>query len=212
MKPFSLYLVTEQEISLGRSNAEVIESAITGGVSIVQLRQKKWNKERYLADAKILARLCKKNNVIFVINDYIDIALDVGADGVHLGQEDMSIMDARKMCGKKLLIGKSTHSLEQALVAENEGADYISIGPVFETRAKPYTIGVDVVRDVVSHVRIPVVAIGGITLSTIQDVMDTGAHIIAVISGIVSAPDIEDQTKKYVNVLRWNHEQREITN
>lgn len=207
---YNLYVVTEEEISNGRTNREVVESAIDGGASIIQLRQKKWDKQKYREEAKKLVRLCKENKIMFVVNDYIDIALEVGADGVHLGQEDLPIADARKICGRKLLIGKSTHSLQQAIDAEKEGADYISIGPVFQTRAKPYTVGIETLRQVSRAVKIPVVAIGGINVSNIDSVMQAGARNIAVISAVVSANDVELAARRLANKIAHYHETRYV--
>ena len=155
----ALYLVTESNLARGRPNSYMVSKAIEGGATIVQLREKEWTKEQYAEEARIIAGICKEHSVFFVVNDYPDIARDVGADGLHLGQEDMPLSQARRIYSG--VIGKSTHSREQALAAVVEGADYISIGPVFPTRKKPNPVGLQLVREMAPKLPIPFVAIGG---------------------------------------------------
>ena len=113
-----LYVITESAISRGRSNEFVVKEAIKGGAGIIQLREKQWDKNKIKKEAIKLLKICRKNNVLFIVNDYVDVALEIGADGVHLGQSDMPISEARKICGNKLVIGLSTHSVEQAVKAD----------------------------------------------------------------------------------------------
>lgn len=196
-----LYVITESALSKGRSNAAVVAAALSGGARWIQLREKTWSKEQYLTEAKIIAKLCKKYCVPFIVNDHVDIACAVDAYGVHLGQEDMPIAEAKKIATKKLIYGKSTHSLQQALDAAAEGADYISVGPIFQTRAKPYTVGIELITQVRNKINIPFVAIGGITMATIHEVRNAGAYWIAMISAIVTAHDIRKTTQAYATIL-----------
>jgi len=121
-----LYVITESSISKGRGNEEVVRGAIAGGVEIIQLREKQWDKNKVKEEAIKLLKICRENNVLFILNDYVDIALEIGADGVHLGQSDMSIKEARNLSNKNnnnLIIGLSTHSIEQAINANKEDVD-----------------------------------------------------------------------------------------
>lgn len=197
----TLYLVTESNLAKGRTNEEIVNAAIRGGVGMVQLREKEWDKKRYEEEANKLVKICHAHNVFFVVNDYPDIAKTIGADGLHLGQEDMPIAKARVIAGQQIVIGKSTHSQEQAIAAQGEGADYISIGPVFPTRKKPNPVGTKLIREIMPHLHIPVVAIGGIKLHNLSEVLGAGAKSIAVISAIVEADNIEDETRKFVREI-----------
>src|SRR3989338_6805373 len=140
MKTFNfdnkLYVITESAVSKGRSNEFIVKEAIKGGAEIIQLREKNWDKRKVREEAIKLLKICRENNVLFIVNDYADIALEIGADGVHLGQSDIPIKKARKICGDKLIIGLSTHSVEQAVKAGKEDVDYITMGPVYKTSAK----------------------------------------------------------------------------
>ena len=196
-----LYLVTEENLSKGRTNAEIVKAAIKGGVKIVQLREKDWPKEKYWKEAIKLRKICRDHHVLFIVNDYPDVAKDIAADGLHLGQSDMSIAEARKIVGR-MHIGKSTHSKEQAWAAQDEGADYISIGPIFPTRKKPNPVTSRLIREVAPYLKTPFVAIGGIKLSNIGEVLAAGAKTVAVISAIVEAEDVEETTRQFVHKLQ----------
>src|SRR3989338_1161487 len=196
-----LYVVTESSISKGRSNEFVVKEAIKGGAKIIQLREKQWGKNKIREEAIKLLKICKKNNALFIVNDYIDIALEIGADGVHLGQSDVPIQEARKLCGDKLIIGLSTHSVEQAIKADKEAVDYITIGPIFKTRAKDYTVGTEIISKVLSEANKPVIAIGGINIDNINSVLGQGIKSVAVISAVVSANDIKKAARELASKL-----------
>ena len=200
MKDYEFYLVTESSLAMGRSNKDIIAEAINGGAGIIQLREKEWAKERYLEEAKILSRICHAHGVLFVVNDYPDVAVQVEADALHLGQEDIPIAQARKIVGRRK-IGKSTHSREQALAAVREGADYISIGPIFPTRKKPNPVGVGLIRALAPVLKIPFVAIGGIKLENVDEVLSAGATSIAVISAVVEAEDVRAATAAFAHKI-----------
>ena len=197
-----LYVITESGISKGRSNEEVVREAIKGGAEIIQLREKNWSKDRVKEEAIKLLKICKEKNVFFILNDYVDVALEIGADGVHLGQTDMSISEAREICGNKLIIGLSTHSIEQAIKADKEDVDYITIGPIYKTRAKDFTVGTEIIKEVVSKVEKPVIAIGGINKNNIDEVLKQDIKGVAVISAVVSAENVKEAAKKLVQKIK----------
>jgi thiamine-phosphate pyrophosphorylase len=194
MKDFHLYVITGEQFYQDRDYLEVIEEAIQGGADIVQLREKYKSKRELLQMAKELKKLTAKYNVPFIVNDHLDIALAVDADGIHIGQNDLPLAEARQIMGPDKIIGISTHALEEAIEAENNGADYIGVGPVFETKSKVDVVdpvGLEYVKEVVAHTSIPFVAIGGIKLHNLNDVLEAGAKRICVISAIVGAEDVK---------------------
>ena len=197
-----LYVITESAISKGRGNEEIVREAIKGGAEIIQLREKDWGKDRIKEEAVKLLKICRENNVLFIVNDYVDVAMEIGADGVHLGQSDMSIEEARKICGDKLIIGLSTHSVEQAVDADQEDIDYITIGPIFKTRVKDYEVGVEIIKPVLDNVLKPVIAIGGINKENIDEVLEQGAESVAVISAVVSADDVKKAASELVKKIK----------
>jgi len=205
MKSFNfenkLYVITESAISRGRSNEFVVKEAIKGGAKIIQLREKQWDKNRIREEAIKLLKICRKNNALFIVNDYVDVALEIGADGVHLGQSDMSISEARKICGNKLIIGLSTHSIKQAVKADKEDVDYITIGPIFKTRVKDYTVGPEIIKEILKKIKKPLIAIGGINKGNIDSVLGQGAKSVVVISAVVGAEDVKEAARGLVNKL-----------
>ena len=200
-----LYVITESGISKGRSNEFVVKEAIKGGADIIQLREKQWDKNKIREEAIKLLKICRKNNVLFIVNDYVDVALEIGADGVHLGQSDMPISEARKICGNKLIIGLSTHSVEQAVKADKEDADYITIGPIFKTRSKDYTIGTEIIKEILRRGKKPLIAIGGINNDNIDSVLGQGAKSVAVISAVVGADDVSNAARELVEKIKKAH-------
>ncbi|MCA0755000.1 thiamine phosphate synthase [Paenibacillus sp. N4] len=190
-KDFRLYVITAESNHPGKALVDVMEQTLIGGADILQLRNKTGSREEVLGQAKALRELTRKYNVPFIINDYPDIVLEVDADGVHLGQEDLPIAEARRLLGPEKIIGISTHSLQQALAAERDGADYIGVGPVFPTDTKPGRAAVTTsyVAEAARHVTIPFVAIGGITLGNVDTVLASGARRICSVSAIVGSSD-----------------------
>lgn len=192
MIDYSLYLVTDRSLSKGRPTSEIVAGAVAGGVTCVQLREKQCRTREFVDEALALKPLLKDCNIPLIINDRLDVALAVEADGVHLGQDDMPITMARAIAGSSLIIGISAESTEDALRAEQEGADYIGISPVFATPTKTDTgppLGLDGVRKIREVVDIPLVGIGGINELNAAEVIAAGADGIAVVSAIVSADD-----------------------
>lgn len=187
---YSLYLVTDRSLSNGRSTQTIVEAAIFGGVSCVQIREKNCSTREFVEQARALQPVLKQHRVPLIINDRLDIALAVGADGIHLGQEDMHISDARRLAGDKMIIGISAENLGDAIAAERQGADYIGISPVFATSTKTDTappLGLEGIRRIRANLSIPLVGIGGIDQKNARDIISAGADGVAVVSAIVSA-------------------------
>ncbi|SFL77408.1 thiamine phosphate synthase [Candidatus Frackibacter sp. WG13] len=196
---FKLYVITNQSISQGKSNLEVVKEDIAGGADIIQLREKNMSAKELVAMGIELKKITARKGIPLIVNDRVDIALAINANGVHLGQDDLPIKEARKILGRDKIIGISTHSLEQAKEAEANGADYIGVGPVFATQTKPdYTpVGLDLVKKVSNEVNIPFVAIGGIKIDNVGQVLNVGVDRVAVVSGIVAADNVKLATKGY---------------
>ncbi len=187
-----IYPVTCEELSQGRSNLEVLEAVIRGGTKIIQLREKEYQKKDLFHMALKFREVTAKAGVLLIINDHVDIALGVEADGVHLGQDDLPVQVARKLA-PDLLIGASTHSLEQALQAEKDGADYINIGPIFSTKTKEgveRSLGPEAIATISSHVEVDFTVMGGINEANIDQVLAQGARRVAMVTAITKAPDI----------------------
>lgn len=187
-----LYVVTDAGLSRGRSHRAVIEAAIIGGATIVQYREKYASTRQMIEEALELRDLTRRAGVPLTVNDRVDVALAVDADGVHVGQDDMPVALARRLIGNKLL-GVSVHSLSEALQAVRDGADYLGVGPIFATTTKPDAgppIGLDGLRAIRQHVSIPIVAIGGINQDNAADVVRAGVDGIAVVSAVVAADDV----------------------
>ena len=195
-----LYLITDRKIS-GLSHASAVKQAISSRIGIVQLREKDLPKMEIFREAAAIRTLTRKSRVTFIINDYVDIALATDADGVHLGQDDLPIHEARKILGRKKIIGISTRTLKQAIDAESSGADYIGFGPVFSTSTKRTVRpkGLKAIRDIRRHIKIPLVAIGGIKSDNVTDILDAGADAFAVASGVLRG-DIINNIMRYVSV------------
>lgn len=186
-----LYAVTDRTWLDGRSLADCVAQVIAGGATFVQLREKDAPREEIIALAEEIAPLCQRAGVPFVIDDDVDAALAVGADGVHVGQDDTACTDARRILGPDAIIGVSAQTVEQALKAQADGADYLGVGAVIATDTKPDAAKVsrDELRAIVAAVDIPVVIIGGLNAQTVDSFADTGVDGIAVVSALFAAQD-----------------------
>jgi len=198
---FPIYLITDRVIS-GLSHVQACRLALKSGIRIIQLREKLMSKKELYHEALALRSLTRRHRAIFIVNDYIDIALSADADGVHLGQEDMPLEEARKIMGKKKIIGISTHSLKQALAAEVGGADYIGFGPMFNTSSKDAGSpkGLKALKELRKHIKIPIVAIGGISPENILSVLEAGADTVAVMSAVLKG-DIKINTARLLKAV-----------
>ena len=196
-----LCFITDRSIC-NLSCEEMSLAVLQTGVKWIQYREKNKTRNELYADSVRIRELTKDYQAAFIVNDYADIAMSVEADGVHLGQDDLSLREARSMMGREKIIGISTHDVNQAVAAEEEGADYIGFGPVFHTTTKDAgkPKGVDMLREIKKQVRIPVVAIGGINLENLESVLDTGIDAVAVSSAILRS-DIETHAKKIMEII-----------
>jgi thiamine-phosphate pyrophosphorylase len=187
-----IYPVTCRKLSAGRSDLEVLEAVIRGGSKIIQLREKECGGGELYRLALQFREITEPAGVLLIINDHLDIALAVGADGVHLGQDDLPVAVARRLA-PDLLIGASSHSLEEALAAQRAGADYVNIGPIFPTNTKEVgtrILGPDAIVVIAPHLSVPFTVMGGINGSNIDQVVAAGARRVAVVTAITQAPDM----------------------
>jgi thiamine-phosphate pyrophosphorylase len=199
-----VYPVTCERLSGGRSNLEVLDAVIRGGARIIQLREKEYSKRDLFLLALTFREVTTRAGVLLMINDYLDVALAVGADGVHLGQDDLPLSAARRLA-PDLLIGISTHSLEEALEAERAGADYVNIGPIFATGTKAGVergLGPEAIASIGSRLSVPFTVMGGITAANLDEVLAGGARRIAVITAITQAADIAQAVRGFRERIR----------
>lgn len=199
-----LYAVTDRHWLHGRSLYSVVKQSLDGGATFLQLREKSLDDAAFLAEAKELQALCRSYRVPFIVNDNVDIALAVDADGVHVGQHDMAAGDVRAKLGSDKILGVSAQTVEQAKRAEAQGADYLGVGAVFPTGTKDDAapLSHDTLRAICEAVSIPVVAIGGITLENLPQLAGSGISGIAVVSAIYAAADIPAATRSLKDAVR----------
>ena len=189
---YSLYLVTDRALARGRATADVVRAAVAGGVSCVQLREKNGGTREFIEETRAVQAALRGTGVPLIVNDRVDVALAVGAEGVHLGQGDMPIADARRLGPPEWIIGISAESVADAIRAERDGADYVGVSPVFATPTKAdhaAPLGLEGLRAIRAAVNIPLVAIGGIHAGNAREVVRAGADGLAVVSAIVAADD-----------------------
>lgn len=197
-KDLLLYAVTDRHWLNGETLYSQVEKALKGGATFIQLREKKLDEGSFLEEAKEIQKLCKEYNVPFVINDNVEIAKKINADGVHVGQSDMEAQNVREILGDDKIIGVSAQTVEQALLAEKHGADYLGVGAVFKTGSKDDAeeVSHDELERICKAVSIPVIAIGGITHDNVKELAGRGIVGIAVISAIFGQKAIENATKE----------------
>lgn len=209
---FNLYLVTDRKNTAGRDLMEVLEEALAGGVKAIQLREKDLSAKELYPLASSMRKLTARYGARLIVNDRIDIAMAVDADGVHLGVGGSPITVARKLVGEGKLIGASCHGRDEALSAEEAGADFVTFGPVFYTSSKAAygdPVGIDELAAVSSLLRIPVFALGGIKRGNSARAIAAGAHGIALISAILAAADPRDETSRLLEFLSETEQQKD---
>jgi thiamine-phosphate pyrophosphorylase len=204
--PRGIYGITAEPFSCGRSNIEVARQMIAGGIKIIQYREKRPHKSlgAMLAECCQIRALTREHGVLFIVNDHVEIAMLSDADGVHVGQDDLPVAAVRRLVGADRLIGLSTHSPEQARQAVAAGADYIGVGPLFNTRTKADVcapVGLDYLKYVVENVSIPFVAIGGIKAHNIAQVVRCGARTLCLVTEIVGAEDIAATVRQLTDAM-----------
>jgi thiamine-phosphate pyrophosphorylase len=203
--PTDLYCITAEDYSLGRSNIEVVKQWIEAGIKVIQYREKDKDMKLKYQDCKIIRALTKEAGITFIVNDDIDLAMMVEADGVHIGQDDFPIEAVRKLVGDQMIIGISTHSPEQAQAAVKSGADYIGVGPIFKTSTKKNVcqpVGLEYLEYVVNNISIPFVAIGGIKESNVKEVVKCGAQCVAMVTEITKAQDIGEKISGLRKIIK----------
>lgn len=193
--PQGLYGITAEKYSLGRSNIEVVRAMIEGGIRVIQYREKRHEKSyrQILEECRSIRQLTREAGVMFIVNDHLDIALLVDADGLHVGQDDLPVAEARRLLGDERIIGLSTHSPEQARAAVAEGADYIGVGPIYATSTKDDVcapVGLEYLEYVRDNIELPWVAIGGIKRHNLDQLVARGAKTVCLVTEIVGSEDI----------------------
>ena len=197
-------MILDRTAPRGRDLREVLDGVIAGGGRLVQFREKEWPSRRCLPLLEDLRRRAKQAEVGFVVNDRLDLALAVEADGFHVGQDDLPAPLARRLLPASMFLGVSTHSLAEARQAERDGADYIAVGSIFPTASKPefHLVGLDLLRAVRREVKAPLLAIGGITADNVAEVIEAGADGAAVISAVCAARDPAEATRRLLERIR----------
>ncbi len=200
----SLYVVLDRVAARGRDLVELLDAAVAGGCRMVQLREKESPSGRLLPVAERLRARCAAAGVTFIVNDRVDLALAVQADGVHLGQDDLPARVARPLLRPGMILGVSTHGVEQARAAQADGADYIAVGSMFATPTKAdfQLVGPDLLRKLRGEIRVPLVGIGGITHDNVQEVVRAGADGVAVISAVCAAGDPRAASERFLGLIR----------
>lgn len=201
-----LYVIIDTEALRGRDEVEVAKQAISGGAKAIQLRDKNRNKGEILSKARELKALCVQSYVLFIVNDYLDIAIASDADGLHLGQEDLPVSTARQLLPIDRIIGCSTKTIAAALQAQTDGADYVAVGSMYPTASKTDThvVGLETLHQIREAISIPIVAIGGIDAKNAGKVLAAGADSVAVISAVLGAEDVEEAARQLAQSMEVN--------
>lgn len=191
-KSLRLYAVTDRTWLNGRTLLEVVRESIDGGATLIQLREKNLGYDDFKSEALEIQALCREHNIPFIVNDNVELACEIDADGVHVGQSDMNAVNVRKMTGTGKILGVSVRTAEEAILAERQGADYLGAGAVFHTGSKDDAVDIthEALKEICSSVKIPVVAIGGINAGNIHELEGSGIDGIAVISAIFASDNI----------------------
>jgi thiamine-phosphate diphosphorylase len=200
----SLYVILDRGAARGRDLLALLDAAVAGGCRMVQLREKEWPAGRLLPVAERLRERCAATGVTFIVNDRVDLALALGADGVHLGQDDLPARAARPLLRPGMILGVSTHSVRQARAAMADGADYIAVGSMFATSTKAdfQLVGPQLLRKLRDEISVPLVGIGGITHDNVEEVIRAGADGVAVISAVGAADDPRAASERFLALIR----------
>ena len=202
--PEGIYGITGDNFAHGKSNLECVKAMIEGGIKIIQYRDKTKSIKEKVKEAREIRELCKRNEVVFIVNDHVDIAILVDADGVHIGQDDMDPSDVRKLIGDNKIIGLSTHSEEQGMKAYlNPDVDYIGVGPIFHTTTKDTApVGLGYLEYAVKNLHLPFTAIGGIKEHNLHEIISKGAKNVCLVSDIVGADNITEKVKELQKLMK----------
>ena len=203
MKDPRLYVILDRAAARGRDLLTILDATLAGGCRLVQLREKEWPSGRLLPMAERLRDRCRAAGATFIVNDRLDLALALGADGVHLGQDDLPPAAARPLLRPGMILGLSTHSLEQARAAQAAGADYVAVGSMFPTGTKPdfQLVGPELIGKLRGEIGVPLIGIGDITHDNVAQVIRAGADGVAVISAVCGAPNPEAATRRFLGLI-----------
>ena len=202
---WDLYVVTDSKVFPGRSHVEEAKAAIAGGVKVIQFREKQMIDREIIATGKVLRSITTEAGVDLIVNNRVDIALALGADGVHVGQDDMPVALARQIMGPNKIVGASASNVAEAVRAEKDGANYVAASPVFATPTKadaPPQTGLKGLKEITEAVRVPIVAIGGIGLENVEEVVAAGADVVAVVSAVICAQDMRKAAEELRSAIR----------
>lgn len=202
--PQGIYGITGDNFAHGKSNLECVKAMIEGGIKIIQYRDKTKSIKEKVKEAREIRELCREHGVVFIVNDHVDIAILVDADGVHIGQDDMDPSDVRKLIGDNKIIGLSTHSEEQGMKAYlNPDVDYIGVGPIFPTTTKDTApVGLEYLEYAVKNLHLPFTAIGGIKEHNLHEIISRGAKNVCLVSDIVGADDIAEKVRQLQKLIK----------
>ncbi|MDR7417813.1 MAG: thiamine phosphate synthase [Armatimonadota bacterium] len=201
----SLYVITDRAIGRDRPLEDVVAAAIRGGATMIQFREKMWPARRMVEMGRRLKAITQPAGVPLIVNDRADVALAVDADGVHVGQDDLPVADARRLMGPDRIVGASAGTVAEAVQAEADGADYVGVGSIYGTTSKPDAgdaIGPEALSQIRAALRIPIVAVGGITVANAAEAIQHGAHGVAVISAVVGADDVREAARRLAEIVR----------
>lgn len=205
IKNWHLYVITDEQLSRAKSHVEIAQAAIEGGADVIQLRDKMASGRKLYEDALAIRKITRDAGAIFIVNDRLDIALAVDADGLHVGQKDLPAKIARRLMGENKILGLSAENLPEAVQAEKDGANYLGVGPIFEARSTKFDAGeprgLALLREIRQACHSPIIAIGGIHRNNARETIRAGADGIAVISAIVSADDISRATRELREIV-----------
>ena len=205
--PYDLYVVTDEKLKKGLTHQQIAKKALAGGADVIQLRDKAMTGRELFITACKIREITRNAGTLFIVNDRIDIAIASGADGVHLGQDDLPLCEARQMAPENFIIGVSVGSVAEAVNAEADGADYVAVSPVFGTGTKPDAgpgHGTALITAIKQNISIPVIGIGGIQKENIREVLVAGADGVAVISAIINSDDIAKTAQEFKSLIRHN--------
>jgi len=204
---WDLYLITEESLSDGRKSLEVVREAVSAGIDVIQLREKNLSLREKFKLGKQIKKLCSRHNITFIVNDRIDLAQALDADGVHLGQSDLPLRSARRILGPDKIIGLSAWRSQEITAAETDGADYLGVGAIFETGSKQLNsakngIGLKRLAEIRKKTELPLIAIGGLNKENASEVIKSGADCISVITALTRAESIEKETQIFKKIIK----------
>lgn len=202
LRDIDFYLVTYSSVSRKGSLSDV-KNAVDAGCRFVQYREKNKTKNEMIKEATELKKICE-GKALFIVDDHVDVALAVGADGVHIGQKDVSVEDARRLLGSDKIVGLTVHNVEEAVKAEKLGADYVGIAPVFKTDTKGDSdepCGVDMIKKISENISLPIVAVGGIDKNNVKSVIYSGADGVVSVSAVLKSNDVNREVKDFIRII-----------